>query len=78
MAVAITIRDVPGEVRDELGSRAARAGTSLQEYLRTLLITTASRPTVADVIDRAGRRVHETGSKYGADAILADRDADRR
>ena len=34
MSVAITIRDVPDETRDELAARAARAGKSLQEYLR--------------------------------------------
>ncbi len=34
MSVAITVRGVPDEVRDELAARAARAGQSLQEYLR--------------------------------------------
>ena len=34
--VAITIRDVPTHVRDELAARAARAGQSFQEYLRGL------------------------------------------
>ena len=36
--VAITIRDVPDEVRDELAARAARSGQSLQEYLRAVLV----------------------------------------
>jgi plasmid stability protein len=38
MATSITIRNVPEEVRDELASRAALAGRSLQEHLRSELI----------------------------------------
>ena len=78
MAVAITIRDVPDEIRDELAARAARAGMSLQEYLRGMLIDTAARPPVADVIARARGRVAATGVRVDADSILAARDADRR
>ena len=76
--VAITIRDVPDDARDELAARAARSGKSLQEYLRGLLISAASRPTVEDVIARARARVAATGTRVTAEAILADRDADRR
>lgn len=78
MSVAITVRDVPDEVRDELASRAARAGKSLQEYLRGMLIQSAARPPVEDVIARARARVSATGARVGADEILAARDADRR
>ena len=78
MSVAITIRDVPDEVRDELAARAARAGKSLQEYLRGMLVDTAARPPVADVIARARARVDATGVRTGAESILAARDADRR
>ncbi len=78
MSVAVTVRDVPDEVRDELAARAARAGKSLQEYLRGMLIEAAGRPPVADVVARARARVAATGVRVGADAILAARDADRR
>jgi hypothetical protein len=78
MSVAITIRDVPDEVRDELGARAARAGKSLQEYLRGMLVDTVARPTVDDVIARARVRVGATGVRVDAKSILAARDADRR
>lgn len=78
MSVAITVRDVPDEVRDELAARAARAGKSLQEYLRGMLIATASRPPVEDVIARARARVAATGVRVDAEAILAARDAERR
>ena len=78
MSVAITIRDVPNAVRDELAARAARAGKSLQEYLRGMLVESASQPTLDDVIARARRRVDATGVQVNADSILAARDADRR
>ncbi|MGH9246359.1 MAG: FitA-like ribbon-helix-helix domain-containing protein [Acidimicrobiales bacterium] len=78
MPVAITIRDVPTEVRDELAARAARAGKSLQEYLRGFLVETVAKPPVDDVIARARARVALTGSRVDAEAILAARDADRR
>ena len=78
MSVAITIRDVPDPVRDELASRAARAGKSLQEYVRAMLVDATSRPPVADVIARARARVQATGVQVDAESILAARDADRR
>jgi plasmid stability protein len=78
MSVAITVRDVPDEVRDELAARAARAGKSLQEYLRGMLVDVAARPPVEDVIARARARVDATGARAGAESILAARDADRR
>jgi antitoxin FitA len=78
MAVAITIRDVPDEVRDELAARAARARKSLQEYVRGMLVDSAARPPVDDVIARARARVDATGIRVDAEAILAARDADRR
>lgn len=78
MGVAITVRDVPDEVRDELAARAARAGKSLQEYLRGMLIDSAARSPVGDVIARARARVDATGSRAVAESILAARDADRR
>lgn len=76
--VAITIRDVPDEVRDALAGRAARSGKSLQEYLRGMLVNTATTPTVDDVLQRARARVEATGSRVDIAAILRDKDADKR
>jgi plasmid stability protein len=76
--VAITVRDIPDRVRDELAGRAARAGQSLQEYLRGLLVATADKPTVDEVLARARARVSATGVRVDADDILTTRDADRR
>lgn len=78
MSVAITIRNVPHKVRDELAARAARTGMSLQEYLRGMLSDSASRPAVDDLIARARSRVESTGVRADAESILAARDADRR
>jgi antitoxin FitA len=77
MSVAITVRDVPNDVRDELAARAARAGQSLQEYVRFLLTDAASTPSVDDVIRRARARVAAAGTRLSTEEILADRDADR-
>lgn len=74
----MTVRDVPDKVRDELAARAARAGQSLQEYVRAMLIDNASRPSVGDVVARARARVIATGGRVDAQSILAARDADRR
>lgn len=63
-------------------SRRARRGSgkSLQEFLRGLLVDTAARPSVNDVIARARARVEATGVRVDASAItiLEARDADRR
>lgn len=76
--VAVTVRDVPDAVRDELAARAARQGQSLQEYLRTLLIGVAQKPTAAEVLSRARARTEVTGVRLDPAATLAARDADRR
>lgn len=43
-----------------------------------MLIESASRPTVDDVIARARARVEATGSRADAKSIIAARDADRK
>lgn len=78
MPLSITIRDVPDDVRDELASRAALAGRSLQEYMRGELIELARRPSVDALIERVRVRKQTTGSRLPADEILGYRDQDRR
>lgn len=78
MGVAITIRNVPDEVRDVLAARAAGAGQSLQEYLRAHLIDSAARPSLPEVIARARSRVEATGTRLDMAAIVAELDQDRR
>lgn len=69
----LQIRSVPEAVHATLRSRAAAAGMSLSSYLLEELTEMAARPTVAEVLRRAGER-------SGADldeivvAVRADRD----
>lgn len=77
MPVSVTIRDVPDETRDELAARAARAGQSLQEYLRSQLTELAAKPTPDLFWSRVAARVEITDSHVTAEQILAARDADR-
>jgi antitoxin FitA len=78
MPVSMTIRDVPDETRDVLAARAARAGQSLQEYVRAQLNELAERPSPEEFWERVRHRVRATGTRLPADAVLAARDLDRR
>lgn len=53
---SVQIKDVPEATHAVLRRRAAEARQSLQEYLRSKLIEEASRPTVDEVLARAGAR----------------------
>lgn len=78
MATSITIRDVPDETRDELASRAALTGRSLQEYLRTQLVELARKPDADAWIARVRARKEASGSVLPAERIIGYRDVDRR
>lgn len=53
---SVQIKDVPQETHTVLRRRALAAHQSLQEYLRSKLIEEASRPTLDELLDRAGGR----------------------
>jgi antitoxin FitA len=53
---SVQIKDVPDDTHAVLRQRAAAARQSLQEYLRSRLIAEASRPTLEEILDRAGGR----------------------
>ena len=78
MAVAITIRHVPEDVRNTLAARAAASGRSLQEYLLLELKTMASKPTMHEVMERARARAEAEGITLGAKTILEALDETRR
>jgi len=78
MPVSITIRGVPDSVRDELASRAARTGRSLQEFLRGEMIELARKPDVATLLENVKARKEATGSSLSREKILSYRDSDRR
>ena len=56
MGILLQIRDVPEEVHRTLKARAAASGTSLTEYVRTLLSRSASRPTPEELTERIKAR----------------------
>jgi plasmid stability protein len=56
MPKAVQIRDVPDDTIAVLRSRAAAAGMSMSEYLRSELVSMAARPTIAEVLARARTR----------------------
>ncbi|HEV7672708.1 MAG TPA: hypothetical protein VGS22_29665 [Thermoanaerobaculia bacterium] len=78
MGAQITIRDVPGAVKDELAARAALAGKSLQEFLRSELVRLASRPPVEQLLAQIRDRKTKKQTRIPAREILAHRNADRR
>jgi plasmid stability protein len=75
---SITIRNVPEEAHRELAVRAALAGQSLQEYLRTALVEMAERPDVATLMARIRARKEREGVHLPGDKIIAYRDEGRR
>ena len=75
---SVTVRDLPEDVRDELASRAARTGRSLQEYLRSELIELARRPDPELLTRRIVERKRRTATKLSASKIVGHRDAGRR
>jgi hypothetical protein len=77
MGTAITIKDVPDEVRDELASRAALSSRSLREYLRSQLIAPARRPDAELLLARVRDRRHRVGGRLSVESILGHIDADR-
>ncbi|MEY3019663.1 MAG: hypothetical protein RLZZ272_647 [Actinomycetota bacterium] len=78
MPIAITIRDVPEAVRDELAARARRSGRSLQEHLRLALIDLSQRPDPVDLVAEVRARKYATGSVLPAERILEHLHAERR
>jgi len=78
VSTSITVRNVPDQTRDELASRAALTGRSLQEYLRAKLMELASQPDAEVLIARVRMRKEANPSSLPRDRILAYRDEDRR
>ncbi|HYO17171.1 MAG TPA: hypothetical protein VES02_00695 [Dermatophilaceae bacterium] len=72
---SVQIKDVPEQTHAVLRRRAAAAGQSLQEYLRSRLIQEADEPTLEEVLDRAGGRSGgHVPLKAAVAAVRADRD----
>ncbi len=74
---SVQIKDVPAATHAVLRARAAAAHQSLQEYLRSRLIEEASRPTLEEILERAGSRSGGSVTLEQA-ATLIREDRDRR
>lgn len=75
---AITIRNVPDDVRDSLAKQAAQAGRSMQEHLLAELTQLAERPSMVDLMARIRSRKEATGSLLAAETVAEYRAADKR
>lgn len=53
MAKTLQIRDVPDQVHSTVLARAAQSGVSVSDYLRELITELVSRPTMAEIVERA-------------------------
>jgi len=78
VAVQINIRDVPEKVRDELASRAAMQGKSMQEFLRAELERLAARPSIDAWLQQVRKRKRAAQTRISSEQILDSRNADRR
>lgn len=71
---SVQIKDVPDDIHAVLRRRAAAAGKSLQEYLLGRLTDEARRPTIEEVLERAGGRAGgAVGFAAAVEAIRDDR-----
>lgn len=65
----VLVRDLPEDVHASLQDHAATAGQSLQQYLVTELTRLARRPTLNEVLRRAGGL---SGGRVGLSTAAAD------
>jgi hypothetical protein len=80
MSGVLYVRDVDDAVIETLKNRAAEARMSLSSYVAAQLTTIASRPTNAELLRRARRRLEQVGDAVSiadiVDVVRADRDRD--
>lgn len=77
MAKSLQIREVPDDVHATIRARAAHAGQSVSDYLLDLLRELVTRPTMAEIVQRAEALARADDGATRADiraAIRAGRD----
>jgi hypothetical protein len=74
MAKTLQVRDVPENIHATLRARAAEAGMALSEYVLRELTALAERPTVIEVLRRAGQRSGIVALDDIVDAVRSGRD----
>ncbi|MGI9004493.1 MAG: FitA-like ribbon-helix-helix domain-containing protein [Pseudonocardia sp.] len=71
----IQVRHVSSSTHHVLRQRAAARGMSMQEYVLALLDEAAARPTVDEVLARAGGRAGgRVGLRQAAEDLRVDRE----
>lgn len=75
MTKMIQIRNVPDSVHRTLKARAALEGTSLSEYLLTMITDAAARPTLTEMRERLATREPVQLPISAAEAVRAEREA---
>jgi plasmid stability protein len=75
MGVLVQIRDLPEPVHRTLKARAAASGTSLSEYLRSLLAREAQRPTPEELAARVAARGHVSSDEPSERTVRRLRDS---
>jgi plasmid stability protein len=75
MGVLVQIRDLPDSVHRTLKARAAASGTSLSEYLRSLLAREAARPTPEELAARVAARGQVERAEPSEQAVRRLRDS---
>jgi plasmid stability protein len=74
MAGTLQIRNVPEEIHRTVRTRAAQAGLSVSDYLLGLLSELVTRPTMAQVVERAKSLAQAGGGTNRAEARAAVRE----
>lgn len=70
----VLVREVPEQVHERLRALARAQGKSLQQYLLDELVQLASRPSMAEVLDRIASR---SGGRIGLDEAVQGLAAER-
>ena len=78
MAMKITIKGVPEEVRDKLAILASDRGQSMEEFLRSELERIASTASRAAWLQEVLADKEATGTRIPPSEILQALDADRK
>ena len=75
MPKMIQLRNVPERVHRTLKARAAKAGTTLSQYLIREVTHIAERPTLEEVLERIRRRGAARTKESAAAAVRAERES---
>jgi plasmid stability protein len=76
MTKTLRVEGLPDEVHAALAARAAVAGVSLSDYVRSLLISFATQPTWKEIAARVAR--YREGSRPGESVRLLREARDAR